>query len=166
VIARTRSLIGMTLVVAAAAIAACSNDAPTSPGGKLAGLDQTTTNNGSTPGDTNPVAPGPGHFHGTVIGQSAPGAGNDSLTSAPRVANVRVTIYQEVRTETGLEPGTELGSVVTDASGQFTLPTLPGGEYIVTFVPAADGIYHGVWAFGPLNEHSSDFPWWITLSKK
>jgi hypothetical protein len=164
-IARGRSFVSIALVAAAVVAAACATDGPTAPGGTLAGLNQTTTNNGTAPGDTNPPAPGPGYFRGTVIGQSAPGAGNDSLATAPRIAGVRVTIYDMVRSETGVRTDTERGSVVTDASGQFTLPTLPGGDYIVTFVPAAGSAYHGVYAFGPLNQNSSLYPWWITLPK-
>jgi hypothetical protein len=163
--ARTRSFLSIALVVAAVVVAACSNDSPVAPGGALAGLNQTTANNGTAPGDTNPPAPGPGYFHGTVVGPSAPGAGDDSLATAPRIAGVHVTIYDMVPTETGVGTGTERGLAVTDASGLFTLPTLPGGEYIVTFVPSAGSSYHGVYVFGPLNQNSSTYPWWITLPK-
>ena len=46
------------------------------------------------------------------------------------------------------------------------LPTLPAGEYIVTFVPPANSPYHGGYVFGPLRENSSDYPWWVVLAKK
>jgi hypothetical protein len=149
--------------------AACSSDPTAVPGGgsPLAGLTE------SQPGDTansthQPTGSGPGYFRGTVMAPSPPGAGNDSLSTAPRIAGVVVTIYQ--RKESGgadtVAVGDAKGSVTTGADGKFTLPTLPAGEYVVTFVPPASSGYHGAYAFGPLRENSHEFPWWIVLAKK
>ena len=154
-------------LVAAGVVAACSTDSPIQPtGSPLAGLDL------AEPGDTSntthqPTGSGPGFFRGTVLGPSLPGAGNDSLNTAPRIAGVVVTIYE--RKLGGADTsavGDPKGTVTTGTDGKFTLPTLPAGEYIVTFVPPANSGYHGAYAFGPLRSNSSDYPWWIVLAKK
>lgn len=162
-----KQYIKVLTLAAAVVAAACTSDSPLVPDGSpLAGLDV------STPGDTansthSPTGMGPGYFRGTVLGPSAPGAGNDSLNTAPRIAGVVVTIYQRkmVPGDT-VAVGDAKGSVTTSTDGKFTLPTLPAGEYVVTFVPPAASGYHGAYAFGPLRENSSDFPWWVVLAKK
>jgi hypothetical protein len=102
-----------------------------------------------------------------VLGPSAPGAGNDSLATAPRVANAKVTAYP--RQPTATDPnavGTAVAEVVTGADGKFQLPTLPGGDYIVTINPAAGSIYGGVWVTATAHSTSHEFPWWVVLWKK
>jgi hypothetical protein len=151
----------------AVALIACGDTAPTIPDSSpLAGLNETTSNDSATV--SNPTTSGPGYFHGTVLGPSSPGAGNDSLSTAPRIAGVVVTIYE--RKQSGgadtVAVGNAKGSVTTGADGKFTLPTLPAGEYVVTFVPPSNSPYHGAYAFGPLRENSSDYPWWVVLAKK
>ena len=32
--------------------------------------------------------------------------------------------------------------------------------------PPAHSVFYGAYAFGPLRENSSDFPWWVVLAKK
>ena len=156
----------LAALVAVAAIAACSTDTVEPNGSPLAGLDKSAT------GDTasvnhSPTGTGPGYFRGTVLGPSQPGSGNDSLNTAPRISGVVVTIYERkpVAGDT-VAVGDAKGSVTTGADGKFTLPTLPAGEYVVTFVPPANSPYHGSYAFGPLNEKSSTYPWWVVLAKK
>jgi hypothetical protein len=151
----------------AVALVACSTDSALQPNGSpLAGLNRSEA--GDTSNTTHsPTGMGPGFFRGTVLGPSQPGAGNDSLNTAPRIANVVVTIYE--MTMTGADSGaagTPKGSVTTGADGKFTLPTLPAGDYVVTFVPPANSGYHGSYAFGPLRANSSDYPWWVVLAKK
>ena len=149
------------------AIAACSSDSTVQPtGSPLAGLNESGA--GDTSNTTHqPTGTGPGYFRGTVLGPSQPGAGNDSLNTAPRVAGVVITIYAN-SAGSGTTPtaGEAKGTVTTGADGKFTLPTLPAGEYVVTFVPPAGSIYHGAYVSGPLRANSSDFPWWIVLAKK
>jgi hypothetical protein len=152
---------------AALVLAACSTESTVEPNtGPLAGLDVTTANDSGRV-DTPATGSGPGHFHGTVLGPSAPGAGNDSLNTAPRIAGVVVTIYErKLGGADTVAVGDAKGSVTTGTDGKFTLPTLPAGEYVVTFVPPANSPYHGAYAFGPLRQNSSDFPWWVVLAKK
>lgn len=150
----------------AVVLAACSSESPVQPSGPLAGLD--ASGSGDTANVNHaPTGMGPGYFRGTVLGPSEPGAGNDSLSTAPRVASVVVTIYErKPGTGESVVVGDAKGSVTTGTDGKFTLPVLPAGEYVVTFVPPANSEYHGAYAFGPLRENSSEFPWWVVLAKK
>jgi hypothetical protein len=157
----------VTSVVAALIVAACASDSVVQPGGSpLAGLSR------SGSGDTanvnhSPTGTGPGYFRGTVLGPSSPGAGNDSLNTAPRIAGVVVTIFERKPTAADtMAVGDAKGTVTTGADGKFSLPTLPAGEYVVTFVPPSSSGYYGAYAFGPLRENSSDYPWWVVLAKK
>jgi hypothetical protein len=65
-----------------------------------------------------------------------------------------------------VQTGAEAGSVVTSTTGEFTLPTLPAGEYVVTFIPPAGSPYNGVYVSGRLDSNRSKYPWWVVLSKK
>jgi hypothetical protein len=155
-------------IFAAAAIVACSSDTPVEPNDSpLAGLTKSTTTGDTANTENSPVGNGPGHIEGTVMGPSQPGAGNDSLETAPRIAGVVVTIYERDMSVSEPTPkGDAKGSVTTGADGKFVLPTLPAGDYIVTFVPPASSGYYGQYVFGPLRENSGQYPWWIVLAKK
>jgi len=144
---------------------ACSGSDPTSvQKSPLQGLTKVGSNDS---GSTTPTPSGPGYIRGTVMAPSAPGSGGDTLSTALRIPNVKVTIYPRVTSGADtVAAGPEAGSVFTDANGLFQLPTLPAGEYIVTFVPPADSPYQGVYAFGPLHERSSDWPWWVILPRR
>jgi hypothetical protein len=131
----------------------------------LAGLVASQTNDTSSATPPQPSTD-PGYFRGTVMAPGSPGGSGDTLATKPRIANVTVTIYPRIGTDFPPQPGDEAGSVVTGADGLFQLPTLPAGEYIVTFVPPANSQYAGVYAFGPLNSNSKDYPWWVTLPLK
>jgi hypothetical protein len=145
---------------------ACSNDASVEPtASPMSGLNHSQSGD-STSTTSQPVGTGPGYFRGTVLGPSAPGAGNDSLATAPRIAGVVVTIYERKAGADTVAKGDAKGSVTTGADGLFTLPTLPAGEYVVTFVPPSSSGYHGAYVFGPLRENSSEYPWWVVLAKK
>jgi hypothetical protein len=162
---RTSSI--ASLAIFAFLLAACS-DGTASNGiesGPLAGLVASQTND--TSAATPPQAStDPGYFRGTVMAPGSPGGGGDTLATKPRIAGVKVTIYPRIGTDVPPEAGDEAGSVVTGVDGLFQLPTLPAGEYIVTFVPPANSQYAGVYAFGPLNSNSKDYPWWVTLPLK
>jgi hypothetical protein len=160
------------LIVVAALAAACNDTTPatqpeeTSNGSVLAGRSIVARNDTvKTPA---PTQSGSGYFRGTVMGPALPGAGNDSLTTSPRIAGVTVTIYPRIEStlSSQIPVGPAAGSSVTNAQGQFQLPVLPAGEYVVTFVPPAGSGYQGVYAFGPLRSNSGDYPWWVVLPKK
>lgn len=148
-------------------LAACSDSPTETENSPLAGLAQRegsdSTGNPLPPPPTNPA---PGGFHGLVLGPSAPGSGNDTLATAPRIAGVMVTAYP-VTGGTYANPtlGAAEQSVTTGADGKFQL-TLSGGEYVVTFNPPAASIYGGVWIMATTSENSNDWPWWVTLWKK
>jgi hypothetical protein len=163
------------IAFAATAIVACSEDPPTTGGNSpLAGLKSSVAGDsaGSIPAPTPPPAstPTPGYVHGTV---RAPGAnaqpGQDTLATSVKIAGAIVTAYPRVVQGTDTAGvGPVAAQVVTDANGQFTLPTLPGGEYVITFNPpkSLEATYGGVWTIGTIHDRSHEFPWWITLWKK
>ncbi len=62
--------------------------------------------------------------------------------------------------------GSQVATTTTDATGYFQLPTLPGGEYVVTFVVPVGSIYTSGWTVGIAWEGSRDSPWFIMLRKK
>jgi hypothetical protein len=157
----------LSLALAATFAFACADDDTTSPvPSPLAGLARVAPNDNDTT-TTPPVGATPGFFHGTVLGPSAAGAGPDTLATAPRVANVRVNAYLRVASSTDtLGIGPLIASVMTDANGEWTLPVLPGGLYIVTFTVPDGSPYTGVWATAIAHSHSSDYPWWVVLAKK
>jgi hypothetical protein len=59
-----------------------------------------------------------------------------------------------------------VASTITGADGKFTLPTIAGGPYAVTFTPPNGSIYGGVWVTGTIHSASHEFPWWVVLWKK
>jgi hypothetical protein len=159
-----RHLRSLTAAVAVATIVACAQDGATSPEhSPLAGLNKAGTVDTSNSTHV-PTGEGPGFYRGTVVGQWDYAAGVDSTKAAPRLAGVVVTIY--LRNEITGQIGEAKGSVTTAADGAFKLPLLPAGHYAVTFVPPENSGYYGVYAFGDLRENSSEFPWWVVLSKK
>src|SRR4051812_3423094 len=103
----------------AAAAAACGDNATTAPAGSpLAGLNRAGSNDTSV--RTPPTGTGSSYFHGTVMAQSAPGAGNDSLVTAPRVAGVVVTLYTRTTGPADeIAAGEKIASVTTGTDGLF-----------------------------------------------
>lgn len=152
---------GLAIAAVAVTAIACANDPILPEPSPLTGLTHITSNDtGTTPPDS--VAPGPGFFRGTVRGTQP---GPDSI-GAP-LSNVRVTAYPRVQSSTDtLGVGPTAGSVLTNASGVFQLPTLPGGQYIVTFNPPDGSTYRGVWTTAFAHPHSGDSPWFIFLAAK
>ena len=164
------------LLLATTAAVACAGDPTTTGGGNspLAGLKSSVAGDsaGTTPAPTPPPAttPTPGYVHGTV---RAPGAnaqpGQDTLAASIKIAGAIVTAYPRVVQGTDTAGvGPVAAQVTTDADGKFTLPVLPGGEYVITFNPpkSLEGTYGGVWTIGTIHEKSHEFPWWVTLWKK
>jgi hypothetical protein len=162
-----RAFISTSALLAAIAVG-CSDTGVTNPNGPItAGLSKIPGNDSGTAKTGGSINDGPGYFHGTVLGTAPEIAGNDSLALFPKLGGVVVTIYPLVSaTADTLNHGPAAGSVVTDAAGQFQLPTLPAGDYVITFVPPSSSAYRGVYAFGPLRSNSKDYPWWVVLAKK
>jgi hypothetical protein len=160
-----RSVIGIALISSGIIACADSGSEPIDDS-PLAGLTRVTTNDSSTAPP--PSTPTPGYFRGTVRGYSTT-SGPDTLATAVRLPNVRVTAYPRIESRTDtLGTGPAAGSVLTDANGEFTMPTMPGGEYIVTFNPQApeDSQYRGGWTVTTVHERSQESPWFIMLPKK
>ena len=146
-------------------VAACDDDANGPATDPLAGL--VTAERGDTAeAPPNQTPDGPGHFQGFVKGYT-PGVVDTNSTIVP-LANVRVTAYRSEAQGTSAQPeaGDAVATAFSNANGAWTLPTLPGGEYIVTFVPPAGSNYHGGWTVGQAWSSSGDSPWQIFLSKK
>ena len=150
-------------------LVACSNDDPTgaSPS-PFTGLTATAGKDSTgAPPPPPPPNPTPGFFRGTVLGPSLPGAGNDSLTTAPRVAGVVITAYPVLSSATNPPTvGPASATVTTSADGKFQLPTVSGGDYVVTFNPPPSSVYGGVWVTATAHNTSGVFPWWVVLWKK
>lgn len=157
----------LTFSLLAGLFAACS-DNPTEPEeSPLAGLAQRdgrdSVGNPLPPPPSNPT---PGSIHGTVLGPSQPGGGNDTLATAPRVSGVVVKAFKVIGgSQADPELGTAEQSVTTGADGKFSL-TLSGGDYVVTFTPPASSIYGGVWVTGATSLTSNEWPWWVILWEK
>ena len=129
----------LLLFTFAAGLSVACSDSPTeSENSPLAGLTQRdAADSVGNPLPPPPANPTPGSFHGTVLGPSQPGSGNDSLATAPRVAGAVVIAYP-----------------------------VTGGTYVVTFTPPANSIYGGVWVTAATSANSNDHPWWVILWKK
>lgn len=163
----TSTLMSAAALVSACIFTACS-DSSTEPQPQttvLSGLSASARNDTvTTPA---PSATGTGNFRGTVMGPAVTGPGTDTLSTSPRIANVTVTIYPRLADVNGeITLGAAAGSTKSNAQGQWTLPTLPAGDYVVTFVPPENGIYRGTYSFGPLRSNSNQYAWWVVLPKK
>jgi len=141
------------VLVAAMAIG-CAGD--TTAPNILAGMVQVTV--ADSTGTAPPQEPmAPGFFRGVVMGYES---GPDTLANAQRLAGVSVKAYARV----GDQPsGDAVAAVTSDANGEWQLPTLPGGEYVVTFTPAGN-TYHGAWTIGRTSASSGEHKWWIMLA--
>jgi hypothetical protein len=100
---------------------------------------------------------------GTLYGyEPAP----DTAASAVRIAGARVTAFVREEANGQVVAGDEVATVLTNAQGFFQLPTLQGGEYVVTFVPPASSPYRGGWTTAFAWQQSGDSPWYIMLPRK
>jgi hypothetical protein len=133
----------------------------------MAGLIRVT---GVDSGTTTPPPAGvtPGYFRGTVRGYSNTN-GPDTAATAVLLPNVRVTAYPRIVSSTDtLGVGPAAGTTLTSATGEWQLPTMPGGEYVVTFNPQApqDTQYRGAWTVATVHAYSHESPWYIMLPPK
>lgn len=159
-----RSSVALVFIaVAIAAAASCSDRDPAAPeSDPLAGLAAATR------GDSAPERPdstprGAGYFVGTLYGYEP---GRDTLETAVRIEDARVTAFVRAEASGEVVAGRQVATVLTDAQGFFRLPTLPAGEYVVTFVPPSTSPYRGGWTIAEAWQQSGDSPWFIMLQRK
>lgn len=161
---RAASLAALILV----AMVACGDSATDPVNTPLDGLARSSV--ADSVGNVPPApqaAAAPGYFRGTVLGPSTPGAGNDSLSTAPRVAGAVVTAFPVVGgDDADPEIGDAAATATTGADGRFTLATLPGGTYVVTIAPPASSPYRGVWVTASAHAGSHEHPWWVVLQER
>lgn len=144
-------------------LAACAEKSPTGIESILRGLSESQSNDTTGTVPPPPTNPTPGSFKGFVLG---PGTGPDTMATAPRLQNVAVTVYPHLGWN-GSDPrvGAVAASMVTNANGEFESPTLPGGEYLVTFVPPTGSIYRGVYVTTTIHAGSGGGNWWVVLPR-
>lgn len=187
-----RNSVARALVVMGAALAltiavACAESGPQRVEGPTSGLKAAVASDSAgnpvppatgtpdpmhNPDDTVAHGPGempvtPGYFRGVVRGSEVVN-GPDTLQNSVRIANVKVTAYPATKVNATGEPetGAAIATTTTNANGEFQLPELPGGRYVVTFVPPEGSKYQGVWVLAYAHEESGDWPWWVTLPNK
>lgn len=162
-ISRTAAALFSAASILAGAVA-CSNADPSGPeNNPLAGLTVATRGDSAPNEAPEPDSLGPGHFEGTLYGYDP---GPDTLANAVRIEGARVTAYEREEANGQVVAGDQVASVFTNAQGFFRLPTLPGGSYVVTFVPPASSPYRGGWTSAQAWPHSGDSPWYIMLPRK
>lgn len=164
---RTARIAFTATLLALVAVACSETTAPDGTQAVLAGLIGSTTQDSAGNAAPPPAGgAGTGYFRGYVRGPNAPGAGGDTLATSPRIAGVIVRAYPITGSgPSGPQLGALAGQVTTDAEGAFTFPSIPGGEYAVTFHPPAGSGYLGIWVSGPIHPTSHEHPWWVTLPR-
>ena len=164
---QSKRLLGVTLF----AVVLCAGcESPTRvPQFDLQGLTQTT----ATDSAGSPLPPGnaeatPGYIRGVVRSSELQRPeGPDTLVNSVRLAGVRVAALPVTDLSTSPPTtGATAAEVTTNANGEFTLPRLPGGLYVVTFTPPVGSDYQGVWTIVTINSSTADYPWWVTLFKR
>lgn len=166
-----RAAIGLVLACGLSYALACALPSSSSDEeSPLAGLTEAAVVGADGRGIPQPTSPhGAGHVRGTLIGPSLPGAGDDSLETAPRIAGATIRIYPVIVGHSEgneLIVGEEVASITTDANGQFETPVFEGGtEYVLTFLPPAGTGYAPVWARTIFWTTSHEWPWWVTAPR-
>lgn len=150
-------------VLSAILLAAACGDEPSGPAADpLAGL--VSAQRGDTAeAPPNQTPDGPGSFHGFVKGYT-PGV-IDTNSTIVVLPGVRVTAYRREGDATQPRAGDAVATTYSNASGAWALPTLPGGDYIVTFVPPETSGYRAGWTVGTAWTNSDESPWLIHLPK-
>jgi hypothetical protein len=159
----------------AALLAACSGDTigpPVNPPPPPSQLPvQLTGLPEGYPHDRNnvpqPVAPleGSGQLRGTVVGYSPPGAGADSLDTAPRIVGAAITVYPVTSPSAPFTLGPAVAGGTTNENGAFLVSVLPAGEYVVT-IQTTDSRYSGQWLRGTIHPGTMQHGWWVVLAAR
>jgi hypothetical protein len=163
--------LGSTIAIAAVAalISACASDPASPVTSPLYGLTPAMV--GDSVGNPPPTSPAPepgvgGQFRGTVVGSESFPPGTDTLAAAPRLANVRITVYTQLSGGALPTVGPIVATMTTGSSGAFDFPSLPGGDYVVAFVPPAGSPYYGIWVTSTAHAASGLFSWWVVLGRR
>ncbi len=157
---RIRWLTLLALTTAAACSSSVGEPAQSSP---LAGINGVDAVDSSGHGVSLPLSPqGSGSVRGTVVAPSAPGAGNDSLSTAARIPGVVIRIYPIVGDPNVAHPtlGALLATVTTGANGQFQTPVIDGsqGWHALTFTPPAGSAYQARMGAHPVLDRFGGYP--------
>jgi hypothetical protein len=160
-----RNLATVAAIVLLVSAFACSDSSAPVDSQSIRGLVQSVAKDST--GSPPPSAPSgsttPGYFRGTVRGSEG-AQGPDTLGTSVKIANVAVAAYPRLASAPSeTKTGPLAASTTTNDKGEFQLPELPGGDYVVTFTPPQGSKYAGVWVTATAHAHSSDFPWWVTL---
>jgi len=153
-------LLSLSLVMTAVA---CGDSTPASPdegSDPIKNLVQVQSPDTARAGVSS--AKGDGSFHGFVRGYNEADF-PDTLKSVKALANVVVTAYPAELTNGDPKLGPAAATVSTSSDGQFTFPTLKGGLYVVTFVPAKGDSYASAWTQATAHPQSGDLAWIIML---
>ena len=160
----------LPFLVLAVALAACGDDdgPTTSEESPIAGFARVGQGDSSTASPTSTPTAGPeetpGFFRGTVYGYVP---GPDSIATATPLAGVRVTAYVGVPTPAGVTgPGDEVAATVTDALGEWRLPEVPYGAYVIAFAPADGMPYRGAWTVARAWSGSGAGRWVVYLGPR
>lgn len=157
---------------------ACSDPTTTDPGPGFANEEDVrrsvatdSVGNVLPPLGPSPVLGGPASLRGVVRAPTG-GASTDSIMTARRVAGVVVRAYPldvSASTPSGHASPTNLSIVagmaamtVTNAAGEFQLPTMPAGMYKLSFDPASEP-HVWTWVFAEVSITRETVRWWITL---
>ena len=153
-------------------VAAVACDASVGPDQRnpLRGVRQVSALDSTGGGVPQPLSPiGSGAVVGTVIGPSAPGAGNDSLLSAPRIAGVVIRIHPVLGDEDPAAPtlGPVVATLTTDANGRFATPVIGSTSlgHVLTFTPPSGSSSAAVWTRTQFWSNSAATPWWVMLPR-
>jgi len=155
-------------VLIASAVVACGESKSVAPDGgadPLQGRVQLQSPDTAVRGGGTTSATGDGFFRGAVRGYSEADF-PDTLKSAKALANVAVTAYPAELTNREPKLGPARATVTTNANGEFTFGTLPGGLYVVTFTPPAGASYDSAWTLATASAESGGQPWIIMLRAK
>ena len=138
-----RSALPLVFILTASAALACADSyAPIEPDGTTLTGHSIGTVSDSTPSGV-PVGTGAMQVGGTVKGV---GTGNDTMATAPILANVIVKGYKHLGySGNDVLIGEEIGSLTTDANGFFGYLSLAPGKYVVTFTPPAASQFRAIY---------------------
>jgi hypothetical protein len=147
----------------------CSDQGPSGEAPELQQLTRLASPDSAGGGDpVNPTPSGPGKFQGVVAGEGIRQSERSASSLGPDLPDVHVTVYPVIGSPSSANPevGPAIVRRVTNAYGEFETPEIPGGKYVVTFVPPDGSSYQGV--YWVATAHPNDVPvfWRVMLPRK